>query len=76
MRNVSIVHTCCDAGRGRPECLEGGGEGGGTVPELFCVRLLFWCRDERPVTDVLTSHGVSEIVLYVHLSSIKLDCSC
>jgi len=76
MRNVCIVHTCCNAGRGDRRAWRVGVRGGRTVPELFCVRLLFWCRDERPVTDVLTSHGVAEIVLYVHLSSVKLDCSC
>jgi len=78
MRNVLIVRTCYDAGRGR---LALGGLGGGELsPSYFvyvcCSGMELRCRDERLVTDVLTSHGVAEKVLYVQLSSVKFDCSC
>jgi hypothetical protein len=60
--------------------LGGGGGEKNCPPSYFvyvcCSEIELWCRDERPVTDVLTSHGVAEIVLYVQLSSVKLDCSC
>jgi len=61
--------------------LAGGALGGGELPPssfvyICCSGMELWCRDERPVTDVRTSHGVAEMVLYVQLSSVKLDCSC